>query len=269
MVNISSYIFKIQRYSIHDGPGIRTTLFFQGCPLSCLWCHNPESQATGIVPGAETFEAGVSGPGKFAWATQETGELVESLVHEIEKDNIFYDESGGGVTFSGGEPLSRPELLLPLIKACREREIHTCLDTSGFAPFEILKAAATRVDLVLFDVKIMDDMDHQTFTGKSVGQIMENLKRLSRLKLNLKLRFPLIPTITDTRKNIGQMIEFLTKETIYRDIHILPFHTFGEGKYERLKMKNELKHISPPTKERVEEVRQIFESVGFTTTIGG
>jgi len=270
MTNITPYIFKIQRYSIHDGPGIRTTLFFQGCPLSCRWCHNPESQATGIVPGAETFEAGVSGSGTFASTTQETiGELVESLVHEIEKDNIFYDESCGGVTFSGGEPLSRPELLLPLIEACREREIHTCLDTSGFAPFEILEAAATKVNLVLFDIKIMDSIDHQAFTGKPVGQILENLKKLSHLKVNLKLRFPLVPTITDTRVNIGQMIEFLTKETLYRDIHILPFHTFGEGKYERLKMKNELKHISPPTKECVEEVRQMFESVGFTTTIGG
>ncbi len=268
MTNITPYIFKIQRYSIHDGPGIRTTLFFQGCPLSCLWCHNPESQAT-MVPGAKSYEACGFGFGKTDSATEAIGVVVESLVHEIEKDNIFYDESCGGVTFSGGEPLSRPELLLPLIEACREREIHTCLDTSGFAPFEILKAAATKVNLVLFDVKIMDDMDHQTFTGKSVGQILENLKRLSSHKINLKLRFPLIPTMTDTRKNIGQIIEFLTKETIYRDIHILPFHTFGEGKYEILKMENELKHISPPTKECVEEVRQIFESVGFTTTIGG
>ncbi len=196
-------------------------------------------------------------------------ELVKTLVHEIEKDNIFYDESNGGVTFSGGEPLSRPELLLPLLEACRNREIHTCLDTSGFASFEILKAAAAKADLVLFDIKIMEDPDHLAFTGKPGGRILENLKKLSHLKVNLKLRFPLIPTMTDTRENLCKMIEFLTKETVYRDIHILPFHTIGEGKYEFLKMKNELKGISPPTDERVEEVRQMFASAGFNTRIGG
>jgi len=256
MTDITPYIYKIQRFSIHDGPGIRTTLFFQGCPLTCRWCHNPESQTMGLVPG------------------KSLGQLVENmvverLVDEIEKDNIFYDESGGGVTFSGGEPLSRPELLLPLLGACRDREIHTCLDTSGFAPFEILKSAAVKTDLLLFDIKIMEDRDHQAFTGKPVGRILENLKALSNLKVNLKLRFPLIPTMTDTRENIGQMINFLIRETRYRDIYILPFHTIADGKYEMLKMKNELKHINPPTKEHVEEVRQMFESAGFKTTIGG
>jgi len=252
MANITPSIFKIQRYSIHDGPGIRTTLFFQGCPLSCQWCHNPESQAMGVVPEVKNIR-----------------ELVKSLVREIERDRIFYDESGGGVTFSGGEPLAQPKLLLPLLSACREQEIHTCLDTCGFATFDILKAAATAADLVLFDIKIMADQDHQTFTGKPVGQILENLKKLAHFRVPLKLRFPLIPTRTDTRDNIHQIIEFLTSQTHYRDIHILPFHTSGDGKYERLKMKNKLKHICPPTDERVEEVRQMFEVKGFNATIGG
>jgi pyruvate formate lyase activating enzyme len=252
MVNITSSIFKIQRYSLHDGPGIRTTLFFQGCPLSCQWCHNPESQVMGEVS-----------------AVKNIGKFVEYLVQEIERDRIFYDESGGGVTFSGGEPLAQPKLLLALLLACRKQEIHTCLDTCGFATFDILKAAATVADLVLFDIKIMADQDHQAFTGKPVGQILENLRKLAHFRVPLKLRFPLIPTRTDTRENIHQMIEFLTKQTHYRDIHILPFHTSGESKYERLKMKNALHHIRPPTKERVEEVRQMFEVKGFNTTIGG
>ncbi len=269
MIDITPYIFKIQRYSIHDGPGIRTTMFFQGCPLSCCWCHNPESQAMDPLPRAKTLGTDLSGLGKPLPLSKElVEELVETLVHEIEKDVIFYDESGGGVTFSGGEPLSRPELLLPLLAACREREIHACLDTSGFASFEILKAAAAKTDLVLFDIKVMEDRD-LAYTGKPVGQILKNLKKLSHLKVNLKLRFPLIPTMTDTRENLCKMIEFLTKETVYRDIYILPFHTIGEGKYEFLKMKNELKGIGPPTDERVEEVRQMFESAGFNTMIGG
>lgn len=256
MADLTPYIFKIQRYSIHDGPGIRTTLFFQGCPLACHWCHNPESQAMGQVSYVKTI-----------------GELVESLVREIEQDRIFYDESGGGVTFSGGEPLAQPKLLLPLLAACREQEIHTCLDTSGYANFNIFKAAANLADLVFFDIKIMADHDHQAFTGKPVGQILENLKKFSRqfshVRGKMKLRFPLIPIRTDNRDNICQMIEFLTEQTPYRDIHILPFHAMGEGKYERMKMENKLNHIPPPTAERVEEVRQMFEAKGFNATIGG
>jgi pyruvate formate lyase activating enzyme len=269
MTDIAPYIFKIQRYSIHDGPGIRTTLFFQGCPLSCSWCHNPESQAPwrpssqapGLAPSQTSTQVLIS-PDKIK-------DLVKTLVWEIKKDNIFFDESNGGVTFSGGEPLSCPELLMPLLDACGRQEIHTCLDTSGFAPFEVLKAAATRADLVLYDIKILDEKAHLNHTGKPVGMILDNLKKLSHLKINLKLRFPLIPTMTDTDENIYRIIEFLIKETRYRDIHILPFHNTGEGKYEILKMENQLKHLSPPTAEHVEIVRQIFVSSGFHAIIGG
>lgn len=268
MVDITPYVFKIQRYCLHDGPGIRTTVFFQGCPLSCAWCHNPESQAMEVVPRLiSTMESDLTQAGSGAETI--SGELVEILVREIEKDQIFYDESDGGVTFSGGEPLSHPDLLLALVAACRDRGIHTCLDTSGFAPFNILKAAATAVDLVLFDIKIVADKDHLAFTGKPVGLVLENLKKLSSLKVNLKLRFPLIPFMTDTRENRDQIMAFLTQETRFRQIHILPFHATGLAKYERLKKNYKLKQITPPTAEQVEKVRQMFEAGGFKTTIGG
>lgn len=250
MADFSPYIYKIQQYALHDGPGIRTTLFFQGCPLSCWWCHNPESQAMVSAPL----------PGK---------KLVSALVQEIEKDRIFFDESRGGVTFSGGEPLSRPELLIPLAEACREKGIHTCLDTSGYAPFEVLKAVAEKVDLVLYDIKILDDQDHQKFMGKPVKLILDNLKQLSCTGVKVCLRFPLIPSMTDTQENLARIIEFLTQETPYREIHILPFHATGAGKYERLKMENRLKNINPPTQARVNQVRQAFAAGGFQTTIGG
>jgi len=266
MVDIIPHIFKIQRYCLHDGPGIRTTLFFQGCPLSCAWCHNPESQPMG-APRVKNMEDRVIQAG--LGAENSPGELVETLVREIEKDVIFYDESGGGVTFSGGEPLSRPALLLALVAACKDRGIHTCLDTSGFAPFDILEAAATTVDLVLFDIKIMADKDHLAHTGKPVGLVLENLKKLSSLKVNLKLRFPLIPTMTDTVENMDQIMGFLTQETRFRQIHILPFHATGQAKYERLKRNYELKQITPPTDEQVEKVRLKFEAGGFKTMIGG
>jgi len=265
--DITPHIFKIQRYSIHDGPGIRTTLFFQGCPLSCSWCHNPESQAAPVRIGSQNRD--VTAPGQVPISPVQVKDLVEILVREIKKDLIFFDESNGGVTFSGGEPLSNPRLLLPLMDACRQEHIHICLDTSGFAPFTVLKEAATRADLVLYDIKVMDNLAHRALTGKPVDLILENLKKLSDLKINLKLRFPLVPTLTDTQENIGRIIDFLVKETIYRDIHILPFHNTVDGKYRMLKMENHCKHLHPPTDDQVENIQQIFVASGFQTTIGG
>ena len=245
-------IFKIQRYSIHDGPGIRTTLFFQGCPLSCRWCHNPESQAMPMKIKAEDM-----------------GRVVTGLMEEIEKDLIFYDESGGGVTFSGGEPLSQPELLFELLDLCREKEIHTCLDTSGYGDGKILLKAAGKSDLILYDIKMIDEMAHTEYTGKSAWPVRDNLKQLSKVKANIRLRFPLIPQMTDTDENIGGIIAFLKEETIYRDIHILPFHKAGEAKYTALNRKNYLQDIEPPSRKEVERVKEQFESRGFNVTNGG
>ncbi len=250
MTDYTPHIFRIQRYSIHDGPGIRTILFFQGCPLACGWCHNPESQArTGVGLGPDS--------------------LAGHLMKEIEKDLVFYDESNGGVTFSGGEPLCQPALLMDLLTACQERGIHTCLDTSGHAPLDTLTSAARLADLILYDIKAVDRELHQTITGKSSGLILENLKHLSDQGLSVILRFPLIPSMTDTKENIHQVIEFLVQETRFRQIHILPFHNTGAGKYETLDMSNTLKHIKPPSKERVEAVARQFAQSGFDTHMGG
>ena len=245
-------IFKIQKYSIHDGPGIRTTLFFQGCPLSCRWCHNPESQAMSLKIKAEDMDRVVTG-----------------LMEEIEKDLIFYDDSGGGVTFSGGEPLSQPELLFKLLDLCREKEIHTCLDTSGYADIEILLTAAEKADLILYDIKLVDEKAHRKYTGKSGCLVLDNLKQLSKQKANIKLRFPLIPQMTDMDENLGRIIAYLKRDTIYRDIHILPFHKTGEAKYKVLNIKNYLQDIQPPSKESILKVKEQFESKGFSVTIGG
>jgi len=245
-------IFKIQRYSIHDGPGIRTTLFFQGCPLACHWCHNPESQEMTEQPESE-----------------EIAELASVLMDEIEKDLIFFDESGGGVTLSGGEPLCQHRLVGDLLMKCKQKEIHTCLDTSGFAPFEILEAVSDKADLVLFDIKIINESSHMQYTGKSAAPVLENLKKLSDKNQDVMLRFPMIPGITDTDDNIEAIIGFLSEKTIYRDIHILPFHRAGDAKYEKLKIKNQVLHIDPPSEKRVNQVRSVFKAKGFKTTIGG
>ncbi len=245
-------IFKIQRYSIHDGPGIRTTLFFQGCPLSCPWCHNPESQEM---------------PGKIS--LEEMDQLVAELMKEIEKDMIFYDDSGGGVTFSGGEPLSQPQLLLRLLTQCRDKEIHTCLDTSGYSDSETLLSISPKADLILYDIKLIDEKAHKTLTGKSVFPVLNNLKLLSDHKANVRIRFPLIPKMTDSKDNIAQVISFLMENTGYRDIHILPFHKAGEGKYTGLNIQNHMKDTAVPPPERVAKVKEQFESNGFNVTIGG
>lgn len=248
----NAHIFKIQRYSIHDGPGIRTTLFFQGCPLRCPWCHNPESQKmTGKIQA------------------NEMDGLVSRLMSEIEKDRIFYDDSGGGVTFSGGEPLSQPELLLRLLDQCREREIHTCVDTSGYGDAKFLSTLAEKADLILYDIKLMDAKAHETLIGKPVFPVLDNLRRLSDRKARVCMRFPLIPGMTDKKANIDGVISFLEKDTIFRNIHILPFHKAGEGKYAALKLKNPMKDIRPPSPERLAKVKAEFESHGFQVTIGG
>ncbi|MBU0464457.1 MAG: glycyl-radical enzyme activating protein [Proteobacteria bacterium] len=246
------YVFKIQRYSIHDGPGIRTTLFFQGCPLSCCWCHNPESQAMPLKINMEEMD-----------------KVAAFLMEEIEKDLIFYDDSGGGVTFSGGEPLCQPQLLFRLLDLCREKQIHTCVDTSGYGEVKTLLKVAQKADLILYDIKLIDETAHKKYTGQGVDLVLDNLKQLSKQKAAVRLRFPLIPQMTDTDENIGRIIAFLKENTIYRDIHILPFHRAGQGKYEALNIINYMKDIQPPSDEMLAKVKEQFESNGFSVTLGG
>jgi pyruvate formate lyase activating enzyme len=195
--------------------------------------------------------------------------LAALLMQEIEKDLIFYEDSGGGVTFSGGEPLSRPDLLFRLLDLCRAREIHTCVDTSGYADADIVLTAARKAGMILYDLKLIDEVEHKKFTGKSVALVLNNLKQLSEQKAEVRLRFPLIPGITDTRNNINGIISFVTENIMYRKIHILPFHRAGYGKYEALNLTNHMKNIEPPSKDRVAKVKEQFESKGFSVSIGG
>ncbi len=202
-------------------------------------------------------------------SVQDIERVADRLMEKIEKDLIFYDESGGGVTFSGGEPLCQPQLLFRLLDLCQKKEIHTCVDTSGYGEADVLLTAAQKADLMLYDIKLMDETAHKKYTGKSAGPVLDNLKYLSEQKTAVRLRFPLIPKITDTDTNIGRIIAFLEENTIYRDIHILPFHKAGEGKYAALNMKNLMKEIPVPSREWVAKVKEQFESSGFNVRIGG
>ncbi len=252
-------IFDIKKYALHDGPGIRTTVFLKGCPLNCWWCHNPEGQN----PEPERI-----------WSNQNTQKeiigrevSVEEVIAEIEKDLIFYDESGGGVTFSGGEPLMQHDFLDHLLTACQTRELSTTLDTCGYSSWEIIEKIKDKVDLFLYDLKMIDDKNHQKYTGVSVLPILSNLKRLEGE--NIIIRFPVIPGITDTEENVNQLVDWLSKLETIKEINLLPFHKIGYSKYLKLNRENVLLDLNPPSPERLNQLLDTFRGLGFITKLGG
>jgi len=284
-------IFNIQRYSIHDGPGIRTTVFLKGCPLNCWWCQNPESQLSGqemIFWGDRCIGCGACSTicpssaiqikngipitekekcilcGKCtekcpAIAREIIGEKLtaEEVIKEIEKDLVFYEESGGGVTFSGGEPLGQSEFLEGLLNGCREKKIHTAVDTSGYVSWEILNKMIPKVDLFLYDLKLMDNERHKKYTGVSNELILENLKKLSSVHNNIFVRFPVIPGINDDYQNIRKLGEFLSPLEITQ-VNLLSYHYMGMDKYRRLGSTYKLATTQPPSKEKLSEVSAIL-----------
>jgi pyruvate formate lyase activating enzyme len=255
-------VFRIKKYAIHDGPGIRTTVFLKGCPLTCWWCHNPEGQS----PQAQVLRPRELSSARRRILGSET--TVAAVIAEIEKDLIFYDESGGGVTFSGGEPLMQAGFLKALIEACAERQIHVALDTCGYAPEAQMAAVIERVDLVLFDLKIMGEKAHLLYTGVSNQLILNNFKATCRAGKSVIVRFPLIPGITDDPGNL-QAIAELAATCGVRQIDILPFHRIADEKYRRLAMENKMKDVRPPADDQVQAVQRLFESYAFSVKVGG
>ena len=260
-------IFDIKRFAIHDGPGIRTTVFLKGCPLRCPWCHNPEGQNPDPEPAMPVVVVPDS-PGQSPDEILGRVVEVEDVVKELERDILFFDESGGGVTFSGGEPLAQPEFLDALLDACRTRKLHTCLDTSGYAPAEHFALFTDKVDLYLYDLKLMDDADHQKYAGVSNRSILDNLRTLDELQKKVVVRFLVIPGLTDTEDNISATLGFLASLRNLRDVSLLPYHRIAAEKYRRLRRKNEMEGLSPPSDEMMKSLRTRFESCGMKVTIG-
>jgi pyruvate formate lyase activating enzyme len=296
-------IFDIKKFSLHDGPGIRTTVFLKGCPLICWWCHNPESQALepelvfrsnrcilceacmsaceqgaiscdGDTISTDTEKCTLCGACVevcYAEAREMIGRevTVSQVMAEIERDVAFYDESGGGVTFSGGEPLLQRDFLLALLRACKEKEIHTAVDTCGFSSWETLDSIRGYVDLFLYDLKLMDDAKHRELTGVSNELILRNVQALSQQGHNIALRVPIIPGINDDDESVRQIGAFAAALPRLNQVDVLPYHRAGVDKYTRLNKVYKLPEIRPPSEERMAEIAQLLIECGLQVKIGG
>jgi pyruvate formate lyase activating enzyme len=290
-------VFDIRRYAIHDGPGIRTTVFLKGCALSCWWCHNPESQTSGpeIVwhegrcigcracveacpHGAIAWADGAPVTNRsrceacgtcthecYAEARQVAGRAmtVEQVLDAVERDRPFYEESGGGVTLSGGEPLLQPAFAAGILRAARRRGLHTALDTCGHAPWESFELLRADVDLFLYDLKLVDAARHRRFTGVGNDRILSNLHRLSRLGHRIALRMPIVPGITDDAENVRAVCALAAGLPHLARVDLLPYHRIGVGKYLRLDRKYRLLHTDAPTGERMDEIASTMAAAGL------
>jgi len=296
-------IFDIRKYSIHDGPGIRTTVFFKGCPLRCWWCHNPEGQdvepelvyrksrcfgcdecskscqreAISLVAQSISVNREKCVPCNNCCRVCPSDALsiagkqmtVKEILEEIEKDRTFYEESRGGVTFSGGEPLMQPDFLNALLNECKERATHTAVNTCGFAQYEIIDRIRDKVDLFLYDIKTMDNRKHRKYTGASNEQILKNLKKLAESGSSIVISFPIIPGINDDDKNVTRTAEFISSLPNIQQVNLLPYHRAGIEKYKNLGKPYKLDKIQPPSNQRVRSVKEKMEAFGIRVGIGG
>jgi pyruvate formate lyase activating enzyme len=290
---ISGMIFDIKRYAIQDGPGIRTAVFLKGCPLDCWWCHNPEGQRAqpqlmfrsnrcksskacllacprdaitwkegSVTNWDECDDCGKCAEVCYAGAREIIGREIDinQLMAEIERDIPFYDQSEGGVTFTGGEPMQQREFLEEALLACKERQIHTTVDTSGHTSWENFSSILPLVDLFLFDVKLMDTDKHIKYTAVSNRRILDNLRKLSSAKAHIIVRLPLIPGINDDEENIELCGSFLAAIPYLDGVELMPYHEIGIAKYEALGMKYRLENTKSPTEEQIGKVEELLSN---------
>jgi len=301
--SIKGIVFDIQRFSIQDGPGIRTTVFLKGCPLRCLWCSNPESQkfppelffseslcvrchrCVEVCPTGAT-ELNSDGTIQINYelckacgecvkvcpsgARTTSGKLmsIEEVLDMVKKDSLFYRNSGGGVTASGGEPLYQPDFLIGLFKECQEAGIQTALDTSGYARWETIEKILGYVDLVLFDIKHMDSEKHKEYTGVDNKLILRNAEKLAQERKPLIIRVPLIPGYNDSEENIMALARFMRERELVR-IDLLCYHQFGRKKYEMLGREYKLSGVNTYKDEEVQMIKEELESFRLDVSIVG
>jgi len=290
----SGLILNIQRYSVHDGPGIRTTVFLKGCPLRCTWCHNPESQAPEAemaVAESRCIRCGAcrkvcpnDGAASSSGRCTRCGACVEAcptgaremlgremtvgeVIAEVLKDRIFFDDSGGGVTFSGGEPLAQLGFLGEALSACRREGLHTAVDTCGYCVREDLLAVAPLTDLFLYDLKIIDDERHREHTGESNAMILDNLRELGQVHENIWLRIPVVPGVNDDAPQLEAAARLAASLPGVRRVNLLPYHSLGTRKA------SPDAKLAPPieaaTVDRLTTAAEPFVALGLHVETGG
>lgn len=297
-------IFDIKRYAINDGPGIRVAVFFKGCPLSCRWCHNPESQSPaqqkfytasrcigakdcietcpndaltltpdGIVTDWECCNlCGKCAEACPAKAIEMSGRFYtpQELLKIIEKERVHFEQSGGGVTISGGEPLMFPEYLVELLGLCKQAGIHTTVDTSGFAEKEILLKVAEYTDLFLYDLKLMDPVQHKKWTGVDNKLILENLKFLIDKEYPVNIRIPLIKNVNTDEHNLKVTAQFISELNGKKPfVNLLPYHPIGRGKYKKMGIPWNSYGMEELTEKEIEHAVQVFKIFGIEAEPGG
>lgn len=295
-------IFDVQRFSIHDGPGIRTTVFLKGCPLRCPWCSNPESQcalpqllysqsrcmqcgrcvsvcpegALNMVADAVAIDRATCIPcdecsrvcpsGAMRLAGRST--TAADVLAEVERDRVFYEHSGGGMTISGGEPLAQPEFTLALLEGARARGLHSAVETAGLAEPETIKRVLSRADLILFDIKQMDSDVHRSVVGDDNAAILRNARLAARLGVDMIIRVPVIPGFNDQPHQIAAIGEF-THLLGVSELHLLPYHRYGAAKYANLGQRYEMPETVPPSQAQIETLRLGLECLGLSIRAGG
>lgn len=295
-------IFNIQRFSLHDGPGIRTIVFLKGCPLRCKWCCNPESQniekqimfvksnciecfrclevcptgAIQLIKEKKLFKEKCIACGKCvevcqANAMQMVGKeiSVKEVLEEIKKDEIYYKYSNGGLTLSGGEALFQPEFAVELLKACKSYGFNTSIETTAFVSTDVIKQVIPFVDLVLLDLKMMNSELHKEYTGQNNEIIMKNAQYIASMGKQLIIRIPVIPEINDTYENVADTILFIKQLENVNEVHILPYHRLGVNKYDYLGYKYALGDKSISDGEKIKRLQAMVESNGLICKIGG
>ena len=285
-------IIKISRFCSDDGPGIRTVIFVKGCPLRCIWCHNPESQSKAAEIMYDSRKCinckacyGVCGNGCHAFdgelhefdfkkcvgcgkcstvcragAVELVGKKTsaEELVEEIEKDSVFYQTSSGGVTVSGGEPLYQPEFVCELLRQCREKGIHTAIETSGYASENVLKKVIKYCDLVLFDIKETDEEAHKRLTGVPLKPILKNLNIINEMEIPFVIRLPIIPGINDREEHFGKVKSIAESLQFCKGVEVMPYHILGAYKYQLLQRDYSCSEIKEPDNGTVGKWRSYF-----------
>ncbi len=252
-------IFDIQRYSIHDGPGIRTIVFLKGCYLRCRWCCNPESQEYKIQTMTVAGEPKIMG--------QDI--TVEEVMAEIDKDEAYYRRSNGGITLSGGECLFQPDFSAALLKAAKEKGYHTAIESTGCAPYQEIQKLLPYLDLYLMDIKHMDSDKHKQFTGQPNERILENARQIAIDAKELIIRVPVIPTFNNTKEEIRAISEFAASLPNVKQLHLLPYHRLGQDKYTGLGRTYTLADIEPMAEEYMQGLLETAKHSGLACQIGG